>query len=76
VFQGFSAARRARVLRWLLVCGLSYMFATFVVLIGLTLLPRDMQMSLTEAAVAWVVLGLAVLLVTVFARRTRAQHKS
>ena len=71
-----SNLRVSRIMRWLLMAGVSYMFATLAVLCGLALLPEEKQVSLSEAFVGWVVLGLAALLFTLTAARLRGRNRS
>lgn len=71
-----SNARVSRLLRWLLMAGLSYMFAMFVVLGGLSLLPKQTQMSVSESAVGWVVLAVGAVLFTVIANKTNGRNRS
>ncbi len=71
-----SNLQMRRVLRWLLMAGLSYMFATLAVLGGLALLPKEKQLSLSEAFVGWLVMGLAGFLFAVMAVRLRRRSRS
>ncbi|MEU6339925.1 hypothetical protein ABZ883_03105 [Streptomyces sp. NPDC046977] len=71
-----SNVRVSRLLRWLLMAGLSYMFAMFVVLGGLSLLPKQTQMSVSEAAVGWVVLAVGATLFLVIANKTSGRNRS
>lgn len=68
--------RTSRLLRWLLMAGLSYMFAMFMVLGGLSLLPKRTQMNVSESAVGWLVLGVGAVLFTLLANKTRGRGRS
>ncbi|MDX2650515.1 hypothetical protein PV341_44620 [Streptomyces sp. PA03-1a] len=65
--------RSGRMVRWVLTAGLSYLGAMFVVLGCLSLLPKRTQTSLSETAVGWAVLGVSVVLFTLFAGRSRGR---
>lgn len=73
--HGFSAARRAKLLRGLLLGVVSYLGAGFVVLVVLALLPRSVQSLVTEAVLGWVVLGGAATICAVVVRRTRRMSR-
>lgn len=65
--------RSGRLMRWVLTAGLSYLGAIFVVLGCLSLLPEQTQTSMSETAVGWSVLGVSVVLFTLFAGRSRGR---
>ncbi|MEU4090842.1 hypothetical protein [Streptomyces sp. NPDC026673] len=65
--------RTGRLMRWVLTAGLSYLGAMFVVLGCMSLLPKHTQTSLSETAVGWAVLGVSVVLFTLFAGRSRGR---
>ncbi|MFD3453749.1 hypothetical protein ACFWVC_16395 [Streptomyces sp. NPDC058691] len=64
-----SNTRQGRLVRWVLAAGGSYVCAMFVVLGGLSLLPKHTQTSLSETAVGWAVLGVAAAIFVGFAGR-------
>ncbi|MDX3094347.1 hypothetical protein PV703_32460 [Streptomyces sp. ME01-24h] len=68
--------RTSRLLRWLLMAGLSYMFATFIVLGGLSLLPKETQMNVSESAVGWLVLVVGAILFSLLANKTKGRGRS
>ncbi|MFF7211151.1 hypothetical protein ACFZAU_11540 [Streptomyces sp. NPDC008238] len=67
--------RASRLLRWLLMAGLSYMFAMFMVLGGLSLLPKQTQMTVSESAVGWLVLGVGAVLFALIANKTKGRER-